>query len=116
MKLIVAIVHPEELGPIQAALHKFDLEQMTVSQVLVRVKKEDGYTLIYRSATIRVQMLTRLKLEIVAQNRVAEPIVAALLQAGFIGEADPLGTGKIVVRSLDETDGVRSGVALVATA
>jgi nitrogen regulatory protein P-II 1 len=99
MKSIVAVVHGEELGPVQTSLYALGVEQMTLSQVLVRAK---GHTLIYRSAKIQVPFESRLRLEMVVDDHQADAVIAELIRVAFIGETDPLGTGRIVVRPCAE--------------
>ena len=108
MKLIVAVIHPEELGPVQAALDKIGVCDLSISQVLVNCK-EEGYTLIYRSATIPVHILPRLRLEIVVENYAAEATVAAIENARLSGTTGPSGPRKIYVRSLEDDVACRLG-------
>ena len=100
MKLIVAVIHPELLGPVQAALDSPGVCDVSISQVLVNCKDE-GYTLIYRSATIPVHILPRLRLEIVVENYAAEATVTAIENARLSGATGPACTPKIYVRSLE---------------
>jgi nitrogen regulatory protein P-II 1 len=95
MKLIVAVIHPEDLGPVQSALNKLGVGEMSLSQVLVNSEKE-AYTLIYRSTTIPVHFLPRIKLEIVVEDDNAEAAVAVISAAQLCGAK-----ARIYVRSLD---------------
>src|SRR5262245_59549936 len=107
MKLIAALVRLEELGSVQAALQTLDLHQMSASEVLVR-DKEENYTLIYRSATIRVNLVPRIRVEIIVEDALAAAAVAAIVGAAFRGESDPVSAGKVFVRPLEEYISVRS--------
>ena len=100
MKLIVAVIHPEELGPVQAALDKIGVCDLSISQVLVNCK--EGYTLIYRSATIPVHIFPRLRLEIVVEDYAIQATVAAIENARLLGATGPATNRKIYVRSLED--------------
>lgn len=99
MKLIVAILRPEESRPVQAALAHFDLQEVSVSEVRVRAKKNEGYTLIYRSATIQVNEVPGFKLEIAVDDYLVDTVVDAIRAAGVEGGVK---TGGIYARPLEE--------------
>jgi nitrogen regulatory protein PII len=74
---------------------------LSISQVLVNCK-EEGYTLIYRSATIPVHILPRLRLEIVVEDYAVQATVAAIENASFPGATSRPTNRKIYVRSLED--------------
>ena len=97
MKSIVAIVHPETLGPVQSALYALGVEQMNVSQVLVRAPERTS-KLIYRSTTLRVPFETRVRLEVLVEEHQIDAVASALMREGFVGEVDPIATGRLTIR------------------
>jgi nitrogen regulatory protein P-II 1 len=115
VKLIVAVIHPELLGPVQTALDRLGVCDVSISQVLVNCK-EEGYTLIYRSATIPVHILPRLRLEIVVEDYAAQTTVAAIENTRFPGATGPVGTRKIYMRSLEDDVRGRFGAYRAAVA
>src|SRR5215471_6485101 len=58
MKLIVAIIRPEKLEAVQAALNERDVYLMTVSNVR-GCGRQRGYTEVYRGTEFQVQLLPR---------------------------------------------------------
>ena len=60
MKLIVAIIRPEKLEAVQAALNERDVYLMTVSDVR-GCGRQRGYTEVYRGTEFQVRLLPKLK-------------------------------------------------------
>jgi nitrogen regulatory protein P-II 2 len=99
MKLITAIIRPEKLEAVQAALNQHDVNLMSVSQVLGD-PRESGYTEIYRGRECRVPR-PKLRLEIVANDRFVEAAVEAITRAGSMGDPAQTGDGRVFVVHLD---------------
>ena len=76
MKLIIAIIRPENLEVVQAALHERKACLISVSQVLGD-GREPGRTGIYRGTEFRVRR-PKLRLEIAADDRGVEAAVEAI--------------------------------------
>ena len=75
MKMIVAVIRPEKLEDVQAALAKSDVYLMTVSDVR-GCGVQGGYTEVYRGTEFQVRLLPKLKLEIAIND--------AFLEGGFV--------------------------------
>jgi len=60
MKLIIAIIRPENLSAVQSSLNKHDMDLMTVSEVL-DCGQEQGATEMYRGTKVR-RLVTKLRL------------------------------------------------------
>jgi nitrogen regulatory protein PII len=102
MRLIVALIRSEQLPAVQRALRSFNLLSMSLSEVLVR-SKDEAYTLIYRSASIRVDLVPRWRLEIAVNDGDVAAAVKSISQAAFPDDTDPLQSGTILIRPLDST-------------
>ena len=79
MKLIVAIIRPEKLEAVQAALNERDVYLMTVSDVR-GCGRQRGYTEVYRGTEFQVRLLPKVKLEFVVPDDVADEAVEVVLE------------------------------------
>ena len=108
MKLIVAIIRPEYLEPVQAALNSVDVYLMTVSDVR-GCGRQRGYTEVYRGTEIDIRLLPKVKLEIAVNDPFVEPAVEAIVHAARSGDAGQIGDGKIWVLPMDDAVRIRTG-------
>src|SRR5213592_3567893 len=104
MKLVIAIIRPEKLEAVQAALNDADVYLMTVSDVR-GCGRQRGYTEVYRGTEFQVRLLPKLKLEIAVNDAFAEAIVHAA-RTGVTGQ---VGDGKIFVLPLEDCVRIRTG-------
>ena len=108
MKLVVAIIRPEKLEAVQAALNERDVYLMTVSDVR-GCGRQRGYTELYRGSEYQVRLLPKLKLEIAVNEPFVEATVEAIVGAARTPEAGQIGDGKIFVLPLDDCIRIRTG-------
>ena len=108
MKLIVAIIRPEQLEAVQNALNERDVYLMTVSDVR-GCGRQRGYTEVYRGTEFRVRLLPKLKLEIGVNDAFVEVTVEAIVHAARTPETGQIGDGKIFVLPLDDCVRIRTG-------
>jgi nitrogen regulatory protein P-II 1 len=97
MKLIIAIIRPENLSVVQAALNKHDMDLMTVSEVL-DCGQEQGSIEMYRGRKVR-RLVTKLRLEITVDDFFFDEVVAGIQAAGG---------GKVFVMGLEDASRMRS--------
>ncbi len=111
MKLVMAIIRPERLDAVQAALQAVLDEQdnyrLTVQTVEGhgRLRGEVEY---FRGQPVRPQMVQRLQLTIAVNDPYVEPTLQAIVAAARSG-AGQVGDGKIFVMPLDECVRIRTG-------
>ena len=105
MKLIVAIIRPEKLDEVQLALAERDVYLMTVTDVRGSGKQK-GYTQHYRGAEYTVNLLQKIKLEIVVTDEDAHKVAEAIAEAARTGE---IGDGKIFLIPVAEAIRIRTG-------
>src|SRR5262245_12820984 len=87
MKLIVAVVLPEYLEAVQAAIDPLGAQLISVSRVLGG-GLDPGYTEIYRGRTVHVRR-PQIRLEVAADDASAELVAQAILREGAAnGESD----------------------------
>src|SRR5215218_6022065 len=108
MKLVVAIIRPEKLEAVQAALNERDVYLMTVSGVR-GCGRQRGYTEVYRGTEFQVRLLPKLKLEIAVNEAFVEATVEALVHAARTGDCGAIGDGKILVLPMDDCVRIRTG-------
>ncbi len=108
MKLIVAIIRPEKLEAVQAALNEHDIYLMTVTDVR-GCGRQRGFTEVYRGAEIQVRLLPKLKIEMAVNDAFVEAAIEAIVHASRTGDTGQVGDGKIFVLSLEDCVRIRTG-------
>ena len=108
MKLITAIIRPEKLEAVQAALSERDVYLMTVTDVR-GCGRQRGFTEVYRGAEFQVRLLNKLKIEIAVNDAFVEASIEAIVHAARTGETGQIGDGKIFVQPLDDCVRIRTG-------
>lgn len=88
---IEAVIRPQRVDEVKAALDEIGVTGMTVTEVR-GTGKQKGYTQHYRGAEYTVNLIQKLKIEIVAAEEDVERIVAVIATAARTGE---IGDGKI---------------------
>ena len=105
MKKIEAIVQPSRFDAVKNALQEVGVEGMTVSEVRGHGRQK-GHTEVYRGSEYTVDLLPKIKLEMVVSEVLAGPAVQAILKAAKTGK---IGDGKIFVTTVDEAIRIRNG-------
>ena len=105
MKLITAIVKPPRLDDIKRALHEIGVAGMTVSEVS-GFGRQKGHTEIYRGAEYVVDLIPKIRIEIISDNAEVTHIVETITKAANTGA---IGDGKIWVTPIDSVVRVRTG-------
>jgi len=105
MKKIEAIIRPERVGMVRKALEEIGYGGMTMTEVKGHGVQR-GVTQQWRGNTYRVDILPKVKLEVVAKDSQAEQIVAAICEHGRTGE---IGDGKIFITTIDDVVRMRTG-------
>jgi nitrogen regulatory protein P-II 1 len=107
MKMIIAIVKPESLAPVQEALDAQEIHLMTVSNVY-GCGSQRGYNETFRGGTIPIRLLPKVKLEIAVNDNFVEKAVSAIMKAAR-SEPGRIGDGKIFVMPMDQCYRIRTG-------
>jgi nitrogen regulatory protein P-II 1 len=104
MKKIEAIIKPFKLEEVKDALGEIGVEGMTVTEVK-GFGRQKGHTEIYRGSEYTVDLLPKVKLEIVTTEALADQVVAAIIKAGKTGK---IGDGKVFVLPVDKAVRIRT--------
>ena len=105
MKKVEAIIRPSKLDEIKDALKLIGIRGMTVSQV-VGCGTQKGHTSVYRGQEYTVNLLDKVKIEIVVEDKFVDQVVNRIITAGKTGE---IGDGKIFVYPVDKAVRIRTG-------
>lgn len=108
MKLIVAIIQPNRLEAVKAALTEVEVFRLTVMDVQ-GFGRQKGQTELYRGHEVTVNLLRKVRLEIGVNDDFVEPTIAAIIKGGRSGEKGEIGDGKIFVLPLDDCVRIRTG-------
>lgn len=110
MKLITAIIRPERLPDVKAALFRVGVTGMTLS----RVSGHGGEREIverYRAETVVLEFHEKVRIEMACSEPFVEPCIQAILAAAQTGA---VGDGKIFVQPLEQVIRIRTGERDVA--
>lgn len=105
MKKIEAIIRPEKVTEVRQALEKVGFPGLNISEVEGHGKQK-GVVQQWRGDTYRVELLPKVKLEIVVADRDVHKITRAIQEASKTGS---VGDGKIFVSSVEEVIRIRTG-------
>jgi nitrogen regulatory protein P-II 1 len=104
MKKIEAIIQPFKLDQVKDALQAIGIEGVTVSDVRGHGRQK-GHTEVYRGQEYKVDMLPKVKLELVVPAERCEEVLQALSGAARTGK---IGDGKIFVYDVAEAIRIRN--------
>ncbi len=105
MKKIEAIIRPERLDAVKTALEALGYFGMTVSEVSGR-GRQGGLTLQWRVGEYKVELLPKVKVELVVLDGDVSRILNAITKEARTGE---IGDGKLFVLPVENAVRVRTG-------
>jgi len=104
MKMIIAIIQPEKLEDVKAALFNAEVHKMTVSRVR-GCGQQMGFTEHYRGQVRSVNLIEKVRLEIAVNDAFVDITVKAIIKAAKSGK---IGDGKIFVMPLEQCIRIRT--------
>jgi nitrogen regulatory protein P-II 1 len=105
MKKIEAIIQPFKMDEVKQALMGIGIEGITVSEVRGHGRQK-GHTEVYRGQEYTVDLLPKVKLEMVVASERSDEVVQTLSGAARTGK---IGDGKIFVYDVAEAFRIRNG-------
>ena len=105
MKKIEAIIRPEKLEVVREALAEFAILGMTVSEVSGR-GRQMGITLQWRAGEYKVDLLPKVKIEVVVIDEDLDKAVHTIRTKAMTGER---GDGKIFIIPVEEAIRISTG-------
>jgi nitrogen regulatory protein P-II 1 len=104
MKKIEAIIQPHKFEGVKEALKDIGITGMTVVEARGHGRQK-GHKEVYRGMEYQVDLLPKVKLEIVTADERLEEVIAALAGAARSGQ---IGDGKIFVSDIAEAIRIRN--------
>ncbi len=104
MKKIEAIIQPHKLEEVKGALKGIGVDGMTVSEVRGHGRQK-GHKEVYRGMEYHVDLLPKVKLEMVIPSQRADEVIATLVASARTGM---IGDGKIFVYEVAEAIRIRN--------
>lgn len=112
MKLIIAIIRPERLEAVQAALQEV-LDEQDKYRITVHPVEghgaQQGEVEYFRGQAIRPRLVPKLQVTIGVNDRYMEPAIQAILKGARTDGGGKVGDGKIFVMPLEECVRIRTG-------
>ncbi|HZS70923.1 MAG TPA: P-II family nitrogen regulator [Candidatus Acidoferrum sp.] len=104
MMKIEAIIQPSRFESVKDALREIGVEGMTVTEVRGHGRQK-GHTEVYRGREYTVDLLPKIKLEMVLPEKLKDQVVDTILKAAKTGK---IGDGKIFVSRVEEAIRIRN--------
>jgi nitrogen regulatory protein P-II 1 len=104
MKKIEAIIQPFKLEDVKEALKGIGIDGMTVTEVRGHGRQK-GHKEVYRGQEYQVDLLPKVKLEMVVAAARVEEVVKTVISAARTGK---IGDGKIFVYNVEEAIRIRN--------
>ena len=91
MKLITAIVKPYRLDEVKTALQELGVHGLTVTEAS-GYGRQRGHTEVYRGAEYQVDLVPKVRIEVVVEDADSETVIDAIVKAARTGK---IGDGKV---------------------
>jgi nitrogen regulatory protein P-II 1 len=104
MTKIEAIIQPSKLDAVKEALLEIGIEGMTILEVRGHGRQK-GHTEIYRGREYTVDLLPKIKLELVLTEEIVERVIDTIVSVTRTGR---IGDGKIFLSRIDEVIRIRN--------
>ena len=105
MKLIIAIIKPNKLDAVRAALSEIGVQGLTTSEVS-GFGRQKGQTEIYRGAEYTVNFVPKTKIELVIDDGQVEKAIDTIQNTA---NTEHIGDGKIFVLDVSQAVRIRTG-------
>jgi nitrogen regulatory protein P-II 1 len=104
MVKVEAIVQTSKLDPVKDALHEIGVEGMTVLEARGHGRQK-GHTEFYRGREYTVDLIPKIKIELVVSDEMAEKVISTIVTAARTGK---IGDGKIFLSKIDDAIRIRN--------
>jgi len=105
MKLITAIIKPQKLDAVKEVLVSQGITGMTVSEAK-GFGRQLGLTEVYRGTQYKVDLIPKIRLEVLVSSKVADKAIEIIVNAARTGS---IGDGKVWATAVDSVTRVRTG-------
>ena len=104
MTKLEAIVQPGRFEAVKKALIDTGIDGMTISEVRGHGRQK-GHTETYKGHEYSIDLLPKIKIEIVVDDKLVDSVVDAIIQNAATGR---IGDGKIFISKIDEAIRIRN--------
>jgi nitrogen regulatory protein P-II 1 len=104
MTKLEAIVQPNRFEQVKEALIALGVEGMTISEVRGHGRQK-GHTETYRGREYETDLLPKVKIELVLEDKLVDPAIDAIIKNAATGK---IGDGKIFLSKVDEAIRIRN--------
>jgi len=104
MRKIEAIIQPHKLEDVKEALKNIGVDGMTITEVRGHGRQK-GHTEVYRGMEYKVDLLPKVKLEMVVADQRADEVIRTLVTAARTGK---IGDGKVFVYQVADAIRIRN--------
>lgn len=105
MKLITAIIKPYRLDEVKSALQEMGVDGLTVTEAS-GYGRQRGHTEVYRGAEYRVDLVPKVRIDVVVEDADADAVIDAVVRAAQTGK---IGDGKVWSVPVETVVRVRTG-------
>ena len=105
MKLITAIIKPFKLEEVKSALEGRGITGLTVSEAS-GYGRQKGHTEVYRGAEYTVDLVPKVRVEVLVDDAVADGVIEAIVSSAQTGK---IGDGKVWMVPVEAVVRVRTG-------
>jgi nitrogen regulatory protein P-II 1 len=105
MRLITAVIKPFKLDDVKAALETFGVHGLTVTEAS-GYGRQRGHTEVYRGAEYQVDLVPKVRVEVLVDDEDAEDIIDVIVKAAQTGK---IGDGKVWSVPVETVVRVRTG-------
>ncbi len=111
MMKLEAIIQPSRFESVKDALREVGIEGMTVTEVRGHGRQK-GHTEVYRGREYTVDLLPKIKLEMVLPDKLVNTVVDTILKTAKTGK---IGDGKIFISRVEEAIRIRENARACKT-
>ena len=104
IKLVTAVIKPQMLDPVKDGLKDMGVKGLTISEVK-GFGRQGGHTETYRGAEYTVDLVPKIKVEVVCAIEEAEGVMEVIRKCAYTGK---IGDGKIWMLDVDRLMRVRT--------
>ena len=105
MRLVTGIIKPHKVDDVKSALETYGVQGMTVSEAS-GYGRQRGHTEVYRGAEYTVDLVPKVRIEVLVDDVDAADVVEVLVKAAQTGR---IGDGKVWTVPVDDVVRVRTG-------
>jgi nitrogen regulatory protein P-II 1 len=105
MKKIEAIIQPHKLEQVKESLKAIGVAGMTITEVRGHGRQK-GHKEVYRGQEYQVDLLPKVKVDLIVASGRAEEVIEAIVTAARTGA---IGDGKIFVSNIEDAIRIRNG-------